>query len=225
MNNYKNIMDMVTSEYNQNRADFLRYLEEREDVLKRNLTPARLAKYEAGKLSREDAIKAAFDRGRKQYDKWEDEAVLKLEEASEAADVVSVSVSVEWHRSRTWGYNPAAEVVIVDSNGHYYKYFGSASGCGYDKESAAVAEALNKSASIKKMLYDKKEAAIKAGASYNNGSTMNNNFIHYGAGYGSVPYFEAGVGMSSHRGIFEACGLALKNSNHGKAFDTYYFER
>ena len=79
MNNYKNIMDMVTSEYNQNRADFLRYLEEREDVLKRNLTPARLAKYEAGKLSREDAIKAAFERGRKQYDKWEDEAVLKLE--------------------------------------------------------------------------------------------------------------------------------------------------
>lgn len=222
---YKNITDMITEEFNQSRADMLRHIEENESILKKNLTPARLKRYEEGKITRDEAIKLAFNRARKLWDNYEDEAFKKIKEAAEAPEVVSVSISVEWHRSKMWGYNPAAEVVIVDSNGHYSKFFGSASGCGYDKESSAVAEALNQSAPIKKLLCDKKEKSIREGKTYEAGSTMNKNYISYGAGYGSVPYFEGGVGMSSHEGVFRACGLKLKNSNHGKHFDTYYFER
>ena len=222
---YNNIMKAVTMEYNERRASFMRYLLTEEGSLKRNLTPARLRKYEAGEMSRDDAVKAAFERGRKSYDNYEDGDIKKLEEAEKAADVVRVSVSVTWHKSRTWGYNPAAEIRIEDAAGHVKRYTGSASGCGYDKESAAIASALNQSSSINKMLYDCKEAAISAGRTYEEGSEQNTPFIHYGAGYGSVPYFEGGVGVTSHIGVFKACGLDLKVSNHTDYSDFYYFER
>lgn len=47
-----------------------------------------------------------------------------------------VWIRVDWTKSRTWGYCPA-----VRWNGRKAKA-GSASGCGYDKESAAMNEAL-----------------------------------------------------------------------------------
>lgn len=51
-------------------------------------------------------------------------------------------INVDWHRSRMWGSNPRAEVWanLAGIRGDYTN--GTVSGCGYDKESAAVDLAL-----------------------------------------------------------------------------------
>lgn len=45
------------------------------------------------------------------------------------------TVSIEWRKSRTWGHCPS----VLDDRG---EKLAGASGCGYDKESAALADAL-----------------------------------------------------------------------------------
>lgn len=69
-----------------------------------------------------------------------------------------ISISVEWKKNRTWGHNPHASVTLEwaeeqDSTNFTKEHLtGRASGCGYDKESAAVTEALNKSKKLIKYL-------------------------------------------------------------------------
>ena len=57
--------------------------------------------------------------------------------AVEAEPMTFCSVSIEWKKSATWGWCPRAYVRINDHSGEY-----RASGCGYDKLSAAVYHAL-----------------------------------------------------------------------------------
>ena len=76
------------------------------------------------------------------------ERLQKLEEVEAAELPQGINISVEWHRSAMWGYNPSATVAA-----DYRRTYGKASGCGYDKESAAVAEALNANPEALKIIY------------------------------------------------------------------------
>ena len=61
----------------------------------------------------------------------------RIETIKNACDnITHISINVEWTRNTTWGYNPHA--TVYTSNGDATE--GRASGCGYDKESAAIAE-------------------------------------------------------------------------------------
>ncbi len=201
--------------------------------IKHYCTARRWDQYQAGEISREKIVDLTIKRMEKQHEKDTAKKLEKLEAAAAAPDLESVSISVEWTRSRVWGYNPAAEIV-VNAGGHYSKYTGSASGCGYDKRTAAIGAALNQSASVLKMLYTAKEKALASLApdqieaakkGYIFGSESNRDFIHYGAGYGVLPYFEGGVGMSSFRGVFEACGFKCTADRETKHTDFYFFEK
>lgn len=44
-----------------------------------------------------------------------------------------------------------------------------------------------------------------------------------GAGYGAIPYFEGGVGMSSFVCVFNACGFVLEHSHETDKTCYYYF--
>ena len=194
-------------------------------------TARRWDQYKAGEISREKIIDLTIKRAEKEIDKDAAEKIEKLETAAAAGDFVSVAVSVEWKRNATWGYNPTATVTIHAAGG-WEQYTGSASGCGYDKETAAIGAALNQSASVLKMLYTAKEKALAeftpdqtAAACNFYGVESNRDFIHYGAGYGVLPYFEGGVGMSSFRGVFEKCGYKCTNENHTKHAGFYYFSK
>ena len=79
------------------------------------------------------------------------ERLQKLEEVEAAELPQVINISVDWHRSSVWGYNPTATVAA-----DYRRTYGKASGCGYDKESAAVANALNANPGILKILYKEK---------------------------------------------------------------------
>ena len=107
-------------------------------------------------------------------------------------------------------------------------YYGTASGCGYDKESAAIAEAFNKCDSILKALYQLKENGLRAGKTDASKTACtgvdNRNICGYGSGYSVLPYFEGGVGASCFWSILKDCGYKT-SGHHGKHSDFYSVEK
>lgn len=80
-------------------------------------------------------------------------------------------------------------------------------GWGYDKLSSAISEVLNEYLPLKELLYNYKEKYL-----FENKLTQANNreIFGYGSGYGILPYFEGGVGVSSYYKIFNSIGLEFK---------------
>ena len=134
------------------------------------------------------------------------ERLQKLEEVEAAELPQCINISVEWHRSSVWGYNPSATVAA-----DYRRTYGTASGCGYDKESAAVASALNDNPEVFKIIYK----YVNEGGS-----------LPYGARvWAGLPSFDGGCGVNCFRSIFEACGYEWRQVGSGKLFNCYTIER
>lgn len=171
-------------------------------------------------------LKTAVLSGRS-YDSKRD--CQKLAEAAKAADVEAVSIDITWKRSQMWGYNPTATATVFYKGGGWSEHVGRASGCGHDKESAAVADALDRCPAVLKALYSTKEKAIANGWKYsgqlNRQSESNATCIAYGAGYGTLPYFEGGVGMNSLTDVFKACGFVLRAKKQSRQRGYYNFQR
>lgn len=125
-------------------------------------------------------------------------------------NIESITINVDWVKNPTWGYNPHA--TIYTNNGDITE--GKASGCGYDKESASIAEALNKNNDILKLLYiaKNKKMTLK--------NTNNHDLLGYGSGYGVLPYFEGGVGVSSLLNIFKKLNYNI-TEHHTEKSDFY----
>ena len=118
----------------------------------------------------------------------------------------SVDILVVFTRSCVWGYNPHATAV-----GNHRRTFGTASGCGYDKESAAIASAMNQNPEIMRILYDHAEGG--EGFPY---------AVHTFAG---LPSFAGGCGVSCFRSVFEACGYEWRQVSNGKTVNAYIITR
>ena len=124
-----------------------------------------------------------------------------------------IKIEVEWYKSRTWGLCPSVDLTWLDVDGRWHKASraGYASGCGYDKHSAAVAEALNKH--FKNLLYsarNKRLANKPYGISYHQGS---------------FPYFEGGVGMECYPRVFAWLGYTMKRVASGKTYDVWTIDK
>ena len=149
-------------------------------------------------------------------------AIKKAEEVAAAPTLTACRVSVEWKKSRVWGYNPSVTVDAwtVDADGaqECTATTGRASGCGYDKQSAAIAEAFNASPAILKALYNADEKRLKGRESR---KQSRRDFIGYGSGCSARPYFEGGCGVSVFYKIFENCGYTFEQVASGKTFDAY----
>lgn len=95
--------------------------------------------------------KATLDRALEWRDKdlpkWSEQWARRLEAADNAPKLLEINISVHWAKSRTWGSNPTAEVWVCfsdEKNGTRSAHgMDRASGCGYDKRSAAVSGALH----------------------------------------------------------------------------------
>ena len=131
------------------------------------------------------------------------DCMLKTQDMKEAGSLNYLKINIEWSRSKTWGYNPHAQAWAQYANIGTLYNTGSASGCGYDKESAAVASAIN---DIMKPFILKNFSTLKDPAIYG----VCSNHLE----------FEGGVGMSSFLKAFRACGYDVHES-HGKTFDSY----
>ena len=154
-------------------------------------TDLRIKQVLDGSISIDDFLQIAEKRAQKKIEKEIASLDAKLEKIENADDLQYVTINIDWVKSRTWGNNPHAETKT--NNGIFY---GSASGYGYDKESAAVAAALNQDFSVL-------------------------NILGYGSGYYTLPYFEGGVGVDCFRSIFNNCGYSWEHVTSGKRYDVY----
>ena len=192
--------------------------------LKSYSTACRWEQYQAGKISREKAVELAIKRMEKDVEKDKAGRLAKLEEIATAPELTYASVYVNWIRSRTWGHNPAVEC-YSDSG----ETSGRASGCGYDKRSAAVAEAFNSSPSIMRVLYQAAEKALGRGETAESKTACTgyswSKAIGYGAGYSVLPYFEGGVGVSCFWSILNAAGYTVQADERGKHSDYYFITK
>lgn len=158
------------------------------------------------------------------YEKFLNKDIADIENAEVLLNsdlkINKIVIAIEWKKSRTWGNNPYCEVKVFYNNNQIETFTGSASGCGYDKRSAATAEALDKCELLKALLYKAENKRLKA----NNGATRRES-LGYGSGYGALPYFEGGVGFSSHETILN--NLHFKTSLYDESsnsHDLYIFE-
>ena len=161
------------------------------------------------KMTRKDAENYLFNRIDKKSEKQYNEIANRYNEVMQAGAINRITISVEWKKSNTCGANPTAEVRIYSENGYEY-LIGKASGCGYDKESAAIASALNQSNAIIKMLFDadKKDKESKV-------------YGYRKAQNGYFPHISGGVGTSCYNSVFALFGLNFEKVSSGKMFDSY----
>jgi phenylpyruvate tautomerase PptA (4-oxalocrotonate tautomerase family) len=197
------------------------WIESSDEGLKEYSTAARWNQYQAHTITREQAVALAQARASKKQYKRTQTKVKELETIATGADTQSIDVIVVYVRSKTWGWNPHATVLVYTNKG-IEEYHGTASGCGYDKPSAAIAEALNKSPSARLLLCLKKDAAMRAS---NVDTTDNEKYIAYGAGYGEIPCFAGGVGITALKRLLEACGLVLDTETGTGSVDYYHFTK
>jgi len=178
------------------------------------LTRAKLKKAEASELPE---IKNIFKQGiEKQYNTYLQADLQKIEEAENAPMLENIKISIEWKRNPTWGLNPTAEISAwtQDEKGNRKHFFatGKASGCGYDKESAAVFNAFNSVGAILKPLYAQKNKTP---------NKENDKIFGYGLGCSILPSFQGGVGLSVCKNIFDKIGYKCDCVVNAKTFSAY----
>lgn len=178
-----------------------------DSALRELLTEKQWEKYKSGTLTREKSLELARKKAEREAKKTADryrERITAAEGDNRPADGLLV---IRFVRNQTWGWNPHAELLIVGET-----FTGRASGCGYDKASAAMAEALNACPAIMRALYkrdDKRQDGVSR-----------REWIGYGSGYGVLPAFEGGVGVRTLCDVMTACGLSVVCSRASD--ETYY---
>lgn len=147
------------------------------------------------------------------------EDILRITEVEGAEDFKGeLAVTVEWKKSRMWGNNPTAHTSDGDRSD-------SISGCGYDKESTAIAQVLNRNLSLMKLLYGRKNKDYSKWKGKDHQGDYNRKVLGYGAGYSILPSFQGGVGVSSHQNIMENMGLEMRNISSTDRTDTYIIRK
>lgn len=235
---YKEIRKELKAEYKKQIAENAEFIkngflsrwggmyETSDDGIKRYSTATRWEQYKAGTITREKAVELATAREAKNIEKSYNAKMALLDAVEAATMPEKIEISVEWTRSRTWGANPHVDLWVDDLQGFTH---GTASGCGYDKESTAIAEAAYNRASVIKILCELKEKALRKDASIDKSKSActgidNRNAVGYGAGYGVIPRLDGGVGTGCFLSIFERAGYKT-SQHHGRMSDYYIITR
>lgn len=219
---FDNLRNAVNAHFNQQAAKFAADLETitAAEALKRwyysdRMTPAALEIVKAAAADQTATIpEAARVKMMKRYTNENEKSralyLEKLDRAEAAEPLKDAAIVVDWTRSRTWGWNPTATVTV---NGDYYRQTkDSASGCGYDKESAAICGAFNANPSIMRALYEHAEQGRK--------------FPYSVSTYAGIPYFDGGCGVSCNYSVFEAIGYKFADVAHSRhGADVYSITR
>lgn len=194
-------------------------------IFKNNATKTIYKKYQDGEISEKEAKAQTIEKVKKEATKKLNKQLEKISEIENAKDLQDLDICIDWKKSYTWGWCPRAYIRSHLLDQQKYNYYerseGYASGCGYDKLSSAIASALNDSNGALKLLYTAEEKRLRKAKK--GLTTSRRDFIGYGSGYGSMPYFEGGVGFSSQISIFENLGFKVKTivNNIGALFGAY----
>jgi len=148
----------------------------------------------ANKLARQEARQEA-------------KKLAKIEREKNQKPVNEIRFSIEWKKSRMWGYNPHLTADCYHKDGTHTRVQATASGCGYDKESQVIADAFNNLLKYKLYQYD----------------NVNEEKMPYGVRIGDYKGFSGGIGVSCYYSIGEYIGGKFEKIASGKTFDAYKY--
>ena len=228
-NTFPHILAAILAEAEQKKENTAHYIEHgwwptwaeahRADPLRgirEHATAHTWGQLQRGVISAQTAAERALKRALKSIDKDTAEKAAKLARVAQADPLHVCDIWVEWKHNTSWGSTPAATATVYNERGNVTgETSGRASGCGYDKRSAAVADALNDSDSALKVLYTAEESALREGR------TNRREVLGYGLGYGALPYFEGGVGVGCFWRFLRAQGYRVNENERGKRDDFY----
>lgn len=139
--------------------------------------------------------------------------------------VASMTITIEWTKSRTWGNNPRATANIRYKDGSFGQVGPfTCSGCGYDKESTVIADVFNEALRFK--LYQKYSGQAPYGIYYYNGDAPKKSYLDRNdklQTYYETPSYNGGVGTSCYYAIAAFVGGEFKSVASGKTFDVYEY--
>lgn len=217
---FENLRKMVEMENEKFKENVINNINEATELtwkIKEYITPLRIQHFNNGKISLNDIKKIALKKIEREYTKRLETELRKIESVENAPEFDGCTISIEWKRNRIWGLNPKA--TLYGSNRINGKSIG---GCGYDRKSTAFADVANQELSLLKFLYKTKEREIEnSNMEITNEKLSSNKLLGYGAGYGTKPYFEGGVGVECYYSILEKCGLKMKQVVNDKYYDVF----
>ena len=135
-----------------------------------------------------------------------------------------IEIDVDYTRGGVYGCQAKAKIYVKNADGWDSVESGRTSGCGYDKESTATAQALNHFKSIFTIIAEKLEKLpqkeIKA---YLTRKKSGREFVGYGFDFygGTLGSFSGGVGYSCHDSIILALGFK-NDCRHCGTYNNYY---
>lgn len=145
----------------------------------------------------------------KYYDNKLTEQLYKIELVEKAQDFTDCTINVEWARGSMQSMQAQAEMLGIQ-----HIQGSKTGGCGYDKESTAIADVLKQCKPFMKLLYTEKNKL-------KNIKMENKEIFGYGSGYGLLPYFEGGVGANCLYKICENIGLKFEQIANTKNSNVY----
>ncbi|MCF0232674.1 MAG: hypothetical protein HUJ63_10535 [Enterococcus sp.] len=227
MKNYELVRDKIVAFYHRLAADAVakrdKWLKIKEEAVKRGDGRAVVDGHECGMqevdrvLAQCDALLAPLNR-RKNPVKGSvlacrAEELKRLDAAANAASPYEIEIHVDWSRSRTWGSTPRAEAWVRGRTASgvmtVWHGTGTAKGCGYDKLSAAIDEALEGCAEIDRLVVEN-ETCWRCYAV---------------VGRVTMPHLNlSGKGLSTLRGLFQTeggCAERIQESQDGVERGSY----
>lgn len=139
--------------------------------------------------------------------KREVEKLAIVEAEKNQKPVKSITISIEWKKSRMWGSNPHASASVSFQDGTYGNFDGfTCSGCGYCKESTVIAEIFNQF--LKYKLYGLKKTDKTPYGIY-----LRDDYKSY----------SGGIGTSCYPAISKYIGGNFKTVASGKTFDVFEY--
>lgn len=137
------------------------------------------------------------------------ELIKKIESKKAQKEVKQIDISIEWKKSRMWGYNPHLTAKIRHFDGTYTYISSKCSGCGYDKESTVIADVFNATLS-----YELYKIETLEGAPYGIHNYRDNLRVYSG-----------GIGVDCYYSIAEFINGKFERVASGKTFDAYKFTK
>lgn len=132
-------------------------------------------------------------------------AAIEAEKAQK--EVESITINIEWKKSRMWGSNPHCEAIVRFKDGSSERSATyTASGCGYDKESTVIADVFNAY-----LLY--KLHRIGTTKEHPYGVYLREDWKNYNGGVGTSCYYR----------IAEFIGGKFRSVGSGKTFNVYEY--
>ena len=158
----------------------------------------------------------------KKYIKDWERATKGVIEALSAELPEQIRIDVNWKKNHTWGANPNAEVWTSE----YLGESGSVGGCGYDKESTAIARPFNRSKQMAKIAIiakylDTKYKDVDWKEKYEKGIYTYSNGVLFSIFHDNGIYWEGGVGASSFMNCIKTAGYKMDAEFHPKHGDYY----